>query len=334
MAVRWIDGVNYYDTTALRAGKKYGISGGTYLTVETAGGPFGDKWIYNSYQGVCYANIGGTQDELIIMLRFLNNYVGDNAYIFTVLAEGVTQLYMRAIAGVLTLYNATGTLVATASIGLLSDTWQQIEFKFKLANSPDGYVWCKIDTVEVFHETGIDTLFGTNAAASSIRFLGNGRCGMTHIIILDTAGSYCNDFLGNRRVQCFMPLAEGYYKQSTPSTGTRDDTVDEVPASETDYNELGSAGLKDTFTLDGDVSAAVTSIDAVACTMYCVTDDGGAALMKGLARSASDDGEGTGVSVPSSSAYIDSIIYVDPDTSAPFDVTAFNAAEFGYKRES
>jgi hypothetical protein len=68
--------------------------------------------------------------------------------------------------------------------------------------------------------------------------------------------------------------------------------------------------------------------------MYCKTDDGGAAMLKGFARSAGDDGEGTEVAAPSSYGYIDSYIYVDPDTSAAFDVTAFNAAEFGYKRES
>jgi hypothetical protein len=128
-----------------------------------------------------------------------------------------------------------------------------------------------------------------------------------------------------------VPTGDGNYSQFTPSAGSNYQNVDDVPPDDdTSYN-TGDVNEIDTFTL-ADLAIPNATIDAVVCSIYAKTNDGGSALIKGVARSNGVDGLGNELSVPSSYDWLQSIIYVDPNTSSVFNAAGVDAAEFGYKR--
>lgn len=342
MALRFVDGVGYYDTTSLRVSKRYNsISESSGLTVETTGGPFGDSWIKAGGSSSINKTLAGTTDIFIIALRYKPIVYETTGHVICTFFVGAqSQLTLYDDRGTLKVYRGEygGTLLGTSATPLLANAWQYLEMKFKIHDST-GYVTVRQGTVETIALTDQDTqLDPSKAYADNVQLHGGTvsghSAGIAHIVIMDTTGTRCNDFLGDRRVQILMPTSDGNYKEFACSTGSDHfELVNEIPPNETDYNESDAAGERDTFGT-GSVANSGATIDAVITTAYCKTDDGGAASIKALVRSAGDDGEGTEVSVPSSYGFVDSVVYVDPDTTNPFTATALNAAEKGYKRQT
>lgn len=344
MALRFVDGVGYYDTTSLLIPKRYNAIGGSTISVESAGGPFGDKWIKIGDSSYIEKALAGTTQTWVVAFRYKPiQYSGNIHRIFTLYVSVTAQISLVDDQGTLKLYRGdyNGTLIGTSATPLLANSWQQLELKVLISNDVGtGTCTVRQDTVSTITFTGDTSAHATLQYADSIRFGGglyfDHLAGYAHIIIMDTTGSRCNDFLGNRRVQVFMPTSDETYSEFACSTGSDHfELVNEVPPNETDYNESDAAGERDTFGT-GSVANSNATIDAVVVTAYCKTDDGGAASLKALVRSGGSDGEGTEVSVPSSYGFVDSFVYVDPGAApgTPFTVSAVNAAEKGYKRQT
>jgi hypothetical protein len=158
---------------------------------------------------------------------------------------------------------------------------------------------------------------------------------LSDLIVMDTSGTKCNDLLGNRRVQGFVPTADGNYKEWTPSVGSDNyANVDEIPQSATDYNSAATAALKDSFA-HGSISNLAASVDAAIVSVMGKTDDGGAASLRAIARQGTTDATSANTeAVPSSSGFMDFPFYVDPATGVAFTAAGFNSAEFGIERVS
>jgi hypothetical protein len=279
---------------------------------------------------------GGTNDTLIMQFGYINSGQPKEFPVFSFIDGTTTQCTLYDYNGTFKVYS-DGNLRGTASSAHSMSTWHQVETKVTFST---GVFTLKVDGVSVLSLSGEDLTKTANNYADGLCFGVNGGeasgysngyyFGISDVILMDTSGSYCKDFLGSRMVEVKVPTGAGNYAQFTPSAGNNWSNVDEVPPDTSDYN-TGDVNNIDSFTKAALLNPSST-IDAVVCSAYCQTNDGGSASYKGLVRSSSTDGLGTELSVPSSWGYLQSFIYVDPNTSSPFTASALDSAEIGYKR--
>lgn len=123
-------------------------------------------------------------------------------------------------------------------------------------------------------------------------------------------------FCGDRHGERISLTADGFYAQSTPSTGsTRFDLIEEVPPNTTDYNTLPSVGIKDSFVVSAAGGPAAASAFLI-MTMYLQKTSGGANEMKGLFRLSGADRNGSAFQVPSPWAFKQSALFSKPGGGA------------------
>lgn len=354
MALLFCDGFPY-DTSLLTPGLRYNtvnsVSSG--LTIQTTNGRFGGRWlqVYGGNQtprGYLIKNIGSSSQTLCVQFGYkAMQYTNVASWVFELvdLPNG-TQITLVDDNGWLKVYRGlpTSNLLGTASQQLTMNIWHQIEFKVKIDPSA-GTVLLKLDGTTVLNLSTQNTRATANSSANGFEIsdtpvsTGAFEFGFSDFIFMNDAQvggqNYCNDLLGSRRVFLAMPTADGNYKEWTRSAGADNyANVDEVPPNDdTDYNKTGSVGARDTFAYP-DLPNVNATVNAVVCDLYARNLEAGAGKLKGLCRSNGVDGEGTEITVPDSYNWGQSVLYLDPNTSAPFTAAAVNAAEFGYKRSA
>jgi len=336
MAILFTDSFQY--TTLLT---KYDTTG-SYQAVASASPRFtGDRYL-NFTDGAGYVTkiLGGAQPQTI-MLQFGLYWTYANAQncLCAFYANGGQKFNLRINSAYqLQLYRWT-THVQTSTLTIPSAAWNQIELKAYIHGSA-GTLLVKCNGVTIFNLTSQNLNYdGGNLYADQFALSGPSMSGgqntfrISDVIVMDTTGSYCNDLLGARRVQPCLPTGAGYYSQWSPSAGSNWQNVEEVPPTDdTDYNSTSDVDEIDTFEVP-DVANTNATIDAVVLQLYGKSTDAGFSRVKGICRSNSVDGlSDTEVVLTNSYKYGQSPIYLDPNTSAPFTVSGFNAAEFGYKR--
>lgn len=123
-------------------------------------------------------------------------------------------------------------------------------------------------------------------------------------------------FCGDRHGERITLTADGFYAQSTPSTGsTRFDLIEEVPPNTTDFNTLPTVGIKDTFVVSAATGPDASSLFLI-LTMYLQKTAGGANEMKGLFRLGGADRNGSAFQVPSPWAFKQSFLASKPGGGA------------------
>lgn len=352
MALKLIDGFPY---VLANIGQKY-----TFYSLFNcnpslnAGGRWGSRYLYFSYTnrwGYTGYTFGGSADTVMFQCGFARDAGTSKTSIVAFMDNLTPQVLITMTGTVLTAeryFNAPPVqLGSPATLPVTPNVWHQLEVKVKIADSPNGTVLVKVDGVEFLNITNVDTKNTANAKCDGIQF-GSGVANYywqeatdatywSDIIMMDTSGSYCNDLLGTKMVKPGLPTANGNYAQWTPLSGQNYENVDDAftvgPDGDTSYNKTAGVNNIDSFVIP-DVPAGAT-INGVACTMYAKLEEPGVAKLKGLMRTGSTDGEGTEISsVPSSYAYLQSFIYVDPVSGVPMTAAEFNAAQFGYKRSA
>jgi hypothetical protein len=325
------------------------------ITIQSSNGRFGGRWMqmnaanawgYNQY---IRKTIGGTRPTIFFQCGYKPVLYNGPGYIpiLSFLDSGTCQIALYDYVGILKAYRGQGTdLLATAEIPISTNVWHQLEVKITIDNTY-GEVLVKIDGVTLINILGtVEVPVDTQATANSyidgfqLNCYGpNALMGISDIIVMDTTGSYCNDLLGARMVGQEPPIGAGTYSQFTPSDSISNyEAVDEIPPNDdTDYN-TGDVDNIDTFTF-APISNPTAKIDAVICSIYAKTNDGGSASVQGIAKSFGgdsdgDEGLGTEIVVPSSYDWLSSIIYVDPHTTTPYDAAGLNDSELGYKRSA
>src|SRR3981189_3205610 len=99
--------------------------------------------------------------------------------------------------------------------------------------------------------------------------------------------------------------------------------------SDTSYNSDSTSGHIDDFT-HGTLSA-VSSIDAVALTVWARKDDAGARSIKNVILSTGTELDGASNSLGTSYAGFTDLYLTDPHTSAAWLKANWDSATFGYK---
>src|SRR5579872_223562 len=135
--------------------------------------------------------------------------------------------------------------------GASASAWIYVEIKVKFHGST-GTVEIHVDGNSVLSLTGQNTSQTGNAFCTNIAFQGSSG-GSDHtqlddIYMLDTTGSYNNDFLGPVNIKVLWATSDGGTNQFTPSSGANHyDRVNENPQDTTTYLEDGTAGDKELF---------------------------------------------------------------------------------------
>lgn len=230
-----------------------------------------------------------------------------------------------------------GTSLANsdANVFLDDDVWHYFELKFSIGSSASLTV--KRDGVTVWTSASVDLQAGGSGGVSHFLMRSPGASGAYFLrwadwYILDFSGTSFNDFLGDIKIDTFLPEADGADTDYTPSTGTDhyacvDSNLEDV---DTGDNILADTiGYKDSFTTT--ITGDLPTILAAEITCYDNNPDTGQATCRPYFKISSVDYPGDthnrGASIERGRAVFEE----NPATSLAWTKTALNAAEFGFE---
>jgi len=234
--------------------------------------------------------------------------------------------------------NSNETIIATAD-AVLTVGWHYIEFKAYIHDSA-GTTEVHIDGVEVpeLTLTEQDTKNKSESYADLTKIaLGTAGSSQTFdwddFYLCDTSGSYCNDFLGDVRVEARLADGPGDSVNTdwTPSAGDNYDCVNENPPnSDTDYVSSDNPGDIDTYAFAALATTAGT-VKAATVWLYARKDDAGTREVAAVARHDTSEAYGDTKTLGGTYAYYGHIFHVNPSTTNPWTIAEINEAEFGEK---
>jgi len=184
---------------------------------------------------------------------------------------------------------------------------------------------------------GQDLKNTANATASQVSLGHHGTSGgatptYDDLYICDGTGGTNNDFLGDCRVDTLYPTSDGNYSQFTPSTGSSHFAlVDETTPNTTDYNDGATVGDRDSYGMGNLAALTSQTVYGVQVNAAIVKDDAGAKSAATFVRSSATDGDGAGVALGTSQAYVSQVFETNPNGSVAWTETTVNAMEAGVK---
>jgi len=209
-----------------------------------------------------------------------------------------------------------------------------IELKVTFHNTT-GIVGLRVNGVTEIDLTNQNTRASSNNVANQIRI---GRSSSSqaarpffkHFILMDTAGSVMNDFIGPVDVTSLRPNADGEYDDWTANTGTRFAAVNQaVTDNDTTFVSSSTPGDQVTFQL-GNLPSGVTDVFAVFPQMQIRREQGTTRICKFLMRSGIDDELGTKeLAIGPTYAFRQEAITTSPFTTNAWDVAEVNGLELG-----
>lgn len=234
-----------------------------------------------------------------------------------------------------------GTVLGTSANIISSGSFNYYEMKVKIDDTVGTYD-VQVNGANVLTGTGADTRNAGNATADTIR-IGNAIVAGNNALFLydfddvyicDATGSANTTFLGDVRVDAYLPSGNGNSSQLVNDLGnsTNNSThVDETaPNGDTDYVQSATVSQKDTYAFT-DMSHTPSSIFGVQILMSAKKDDAGTRSIAAVTRSGGTDTDGATQALSTAYVYYREMRETDPNTSAAWTKTNFNAAEFGAK---
>lgn len=244
-------------------------------------------------------------------------------------------IYLTSV-GLSSFNRGTYDVIGLTGNSILSNAFDYLQFKITHHPS-NGIVEIRRGDGSAFETiTGLNTAVSGNNQSSSVLLGGYGaaftatfgtlqahylRAIVSDFLLYDTVanGSDALDlvtFCGDRHGERISLTADGFYAQSTPSTGsTRFDLIEEVPPNTSDFNTYPSAGIKDTYVVGAASGPAAATLFIVA-TAYVQKTGGGANEMKMLYRLGGADRNGTAFQVPAPWAFKQSALFSKPGGGA------------------
>lgn len=262
MAVLVMDSYDYVDTIALNYRDDYqDVGGGSFNSSVT-------KWgTGNSYLGsnglIYRLSSDQAGNTLIIGANiYIPSTASNNGGFFQIFDSTLNQTFagvtFNYTTKVFTILGNTGTFTYT------EDKWFHAELKIKVTNSTaSGECVLKLNGTEDLNLTGVDTqLRPTNSVEFIKNINGNQPIYVDDFYILDTTGTYANDFLGPKtRIECLRPNGNGNYNDFLGSDADSTDNYllvddDGDPDGDTTYTESSTATDRDSYLLSN-ISGAI-----------------------------------------------------------------------------
>jgi hypothetical protein len=228
-------------------------------------------------------------------------------------------------------------LLATSGPGKFKSGWNYIEVKILIDNGA-GTAIVKCNSETVINATGLLTR-GSSQSVDTWNWVRFNFAGLAldDVYIADTAGSYCNDLLGEVRVVTLLPQTDavdaGANADFTCSTGTDHGALvdDAEPNDDTDYVYSSTQGHIDTWNYPP--VGYTGTVHAVQLSIGAKKTDSGPRAITHVARPTSTNRVDAVDNYLNTSAYnyYRKIYETNPDDSAPWDVADIDGAEFGVK---
>lgn len=234
-------------------------------------------------------------------------------------------------------------VVATGTTVLSANVFYYIELKATINNTTGSYT-VRLNEVSEITASGVNTRgTGSNNYANAVRLGGDMGfsifgSGSGKVIgrfddfwACDDSGGVNNDFLGDCRVEKLAPNGPGAHSAWTASTGVNWQNVDDgTPDGDTTYNQDGSAGDIDTYTME-DLIPTTGTIKFVQTVIDARKDDAGSHTVAPVFRIGGTDYAGTAVAVNTTYSMGIQEYQVSPATSAAWTISEVNALEMGPK---
>ena len=253
MALLAMDGLDVYDDKAAVLAAGWAITAedtGSNFTYEATGGRFGG----GALKGVLDINgwemtiPGGIAESATVIIQFAYFFLtndGNEEIIFLIETAGspAMRLAMNNDQS-LDLKNRAGADVATSAAAVMTANTLHY-FEIKCTNSISAACIINLNGVEIFNVTGQDFRTGSNNY-THVRFSGvdaaTADWRIDDPIIMDTTGSFNNDFIGDVQIETLNVDADGGVVAWTRNAGANDwEAIDEaIQASDGDTTYVSS----------------------------------------------------------------------------------------------
>lgn len=226
-----------------------------------------------------------------------------------------------------------GTILGTSPAGLFPSSGFT-SFQIKLVVHPTaGSVEFRLNggATPAYILSGANTQGAAAATITDIELGGITAMLTDDVVIWDTAGTVNNDWLGDLRVDSYLPNADGDTVTMTPSTGTTHYTlVDEVPASATDYVTGDAAGEKDLFMM-GNMGHTPTVVHAVIPAANMVKTDAGLRETTLVVKSGGVEYDGSSIALGTSAVKYTRVLERNPNGDVAWTKSSVDALQVGVK---
>jgi hypothetical protein len=336
MALVFIDSFDHYTQDDFL--KKWSNTNAAFQSISTTAGRRGGGCMTRPYE--TYKNLPNTYSTLIAGFA-VNRGVfntGQSLFQFAYFGSGATKYVSLGItsAGEVQVFNASGTSLGRTKPGLINQaTWAYVEFK-AVVGATTGAVEIRVNGISELLLTNVNT--GTSNFATFGFGIGglpsqenDSAMKIDDVYLLDTSGTANTDFLGDCRVDAYLPTSEGATQSWTPTpAGTHYTTVDEIPINSADYVESAAAGAIELFGYTDLVNIPL-NIFGIQVNSAARKTDAGVRQINSAARISSTDYFSANLPVSDTTSYVSSIWDRSPATSAAWTRTEINGTDFGVK---
>lgn len=228
--------------------------------------------------------------------------------------------------------NSAGTLIATSTTPVVTaEAYQHIE-AFVFFSDTIGTVEVRVNGVTVVSGSGLDTVATASAECSQVWFfssLGSGigsgsgvTADLDDVFTYDTAGSYNNSFIGDRRVITLFPNANTATADWTAvGAASGFECIDEAnPDGDTSYISAtapGTPGPISEFGLDN-LPAGISAISGVVLVEFARKTEAGIANTQWSIKSGASETAGADKPMTEIYTYRQDVFETDPASAAPF----------------
>lgn len=346
--ILWADGYDYYNTAHLTAIYEEVESGASIVTGGRCGGNRLRIQNQPAFAGVV-KGIAATTDTLIISAA-INRVSGSSQpkiWVISVAGTPVHDITLNNDGSLLGRSNPDAAFppVSWTSPGGLfsSNVTRYLEIKIKLGPSSTGRVQIRVDgsITDDYDSGGVSTTSsGDGTIATGISFGGGafssgGLVYYDDVVIMDTSGSECNDFLGDVRLEALEPTAVGNKSQWTNTGGANNAaSVDDgtTPDDDSTYVEANTVNLIDTNIHEDSALPTSGVVHAVLVKMLAKKSQPGDRTIAAVTRQGGTDYVGDDQSVVQDSYFYEYQVWqTNPATSAAWTITEVNDAEYGIK---
>jgi hypothetical protein len=334
MTLRFVDSFDHYATADL--GLKYSSTASS-PTISAGNGRRSTACLRMGSSVGSVTRVLDSQSTWIVGFAFrIPSLPGGDTSFLLFQDAGSAQLELVVRADGTLRATRNGTLLGTSSNSLAAATTYYIETKVLVHNSTGTFeVRVNGSSTGWIALTGQDTQNTANATANTIVIEGVvSNTDYDDLYICDGTGSANNNFLGDVRVDCYLPSGNGNSSQLVGSDSNSTDNyllVDEASQNgDTDYVHSATSGQKDTYAFT-DMSHTPASIFGVQVNMVAKKDDSGNRSICSVTRSGGSDTDGTTQALGTTYSDYREISETDPNTAAAWTRTDLNSAEFGVK---
>jgi hypothetical protein len=229
-------------------------------------------------------------------------------------------------------WSTGSTSRTTAAAFIPLNTWFYLELQCKVANSPNGFVWVRVNGADVpaLTVSGIDTQAATGAIYDEVDLdsAGTTTNGVDDIYIMSGAG---DSFLGDCVVETLYPTGNGTVNNWIGSDGNSTDNyllVDETPANGTDYVGADPTGTQDLYNFGN--LALSGDILAICHNVHAQKSDAGAKQLKIVSRGAIDT---TSPAITLTTTFVGEpyqwVQMINPETGLAWTAAEVNALQAG-----